>query len=118
MSKSDYEIWNSVKLFENVTLFTYVENSPNHITKVEDTGKNTDRVIIAGRDTYPTRGDIVAAYRLLFTNKEIVRKTDLAWLAVPEKKTSAIVFRIVGELTRDESILAKGKNESLKLKPL
>lgn len=115
MFNTDREIWKAVKSLEGMTLYTYIENSANHIKKVEDNGKNSDRVIIEERNTYPLKGDIIAAYRLLFSNKTLSRNDDLSWLAVPEKKTSSIVFRIIGEITQGESKLYNNKGVYLKL---
>ncbi len=100
---TDEEIWNKVKQLEGETLNTYIEHEENQIIKVEDTGSSLDGVIIKDRQTTPIREDIIAAYRLLFKKGDLKRKSDLAWLAGPEKKTSSIVFRIVGEIAFDKA---------------
>lgn len=100
---TDEEIWNKVKQLEGETLNTYIEHEPNQILKVEDTGTRLDRVIIKDRQTTPIREDIIGAYRLLFQKGNLIRKSDLAYLTRPEKKTSSIVFRIVGEIASDKA---------------
>ena len=95
------EIWERVKKLQGQTLCTYVENEENKILSVEDTGSKNDRVVIESRDTTPVREDILAACDLLFLLRSLNRKKDLEWLAKPEKKTSSIIFRIVGEITND-----------------
>lgn len=116
MQLDDNEIWDRVRSLKGKILYTYVENEPNTIVDVENTGSPTDKVSIKERVTCPVREDILGAYRLLELQGKIQRSTDLAWLATPEKKTSSIVFRIVGEVAGDSAILAKRRPEVLKLK--
>jgi len=116
MFNSDNEIWSAVKLLEGKTLLTYVDESENRVITVEDTGNNKDKVIIDGRNTFPLREDIIAAYKLLFVKKELSRNYDLDWLAIPSKQTSSIVFKIIGVLTEGESYLIKNKSVLLKLR--
>ncbi len=98
MLANDLAIWEAVRALEGMNLETYVDSETNTVVKVTD-----NEVLIKNRSTKPLREDSIAAYRLLF-NKGMLRRTpDLAWLAGPSKKTSSIVFRIVGEIARDEA---------------
>lgn len=108
---NDKEIWGKVKSLEGKELTTYVENERNYILKVEDSDSINDRVIIVDRATFPTREDIIAAYRLLFIHGKLNRKKDLTWLSTPSKKVSSIVFRIIGEITKPNSKVEWKKNE-------
>ena len=115
MSLSEKEIWDRVCNLKGKTLHTYIENMPNTIVDVQNSGLPGDAVIIKERNTSPIREDIVAAYQFFEENKKLQRSTDLEWLATPEKKTSSIVFRIVGEIAGDNAILISRKPETLKL---
>lgn len=110
------EIWEKVMALQGVTLYTYTELEPNHIIRVEDTGKGNDSILIKNRETTPIKEDIIAAYKLLFALGELERERDLAWLSEPNKKTSSIVFRIVGELAKEEINIINKKRVVLKLK--
>jgi len=110
------EAWKKVKQLKGQTLLTYTELEPNTIIEVEDTNSRQDAVIIQERDTTPIREDIVAAYQLLYTQGELERGKDLAWLAGPEKKTSSIIFKIVGEIARDEIDMVQNRTIILRLK--
>ena len=101
--RAENEIWEAVKALQGRTLFTYVDEEPNLIDRVDDTNNGNDVVQIRNRDTKPTRRDIIAAYQLLHAQGNLRRIPDLEWLATPEKKTSSIVFRIVGEISRQEA---------------
>ena len=116
MQLNDNEVWNRVQSLKGKTLHTYVENEQNTIVDVENTGSPSDKVFIKERATCPIREDILGAFRLLLLQKKIQRSTDLAWLATPEKKTSSIIFRIVGEIAGDDAFLASKRPETLKLK--
>ncbi|MGE5846486.1 MAG: hypothetical protein ACM34O_07170 [Ignavibacteria bacterium] len=113
---NEKEIWEKVKLFQGMTLYTYTELEPNYIISVEDTSSNNDFILIKDRETRPIREDILAAYKLLFALGELERERDLAWLAEPNKKTSSIIFRIVGELAKEEINVINKKRVQLKLK--
>ena len=113
MALSENEIWEHVKSLIGRTLLTYVEDKENTILEVKDTGSPKDEVVIRERSTYPIREDIVAACQLLERNKSLCRSFDLYWLAGPEKKTSSIVFRIVGEIYGDRAKLIKRRPETL-----
>lgn len=106
----DNEIWEKVKSFKGNKLCTYVKNSYNEIIDVND-----DEILIKGRKTKPTKSDVINAYKLLFKKGELERKRDLAELAQINKQTSSIVFRIVGELAKEEIIILN-KPIILKLK--
>jgi len=112
------EIWDKVKTLEDATLYTYTENEPNQIIHVKDTGSNKDSILIKDRETQPIKEDVVAAYKLLFTLGELERQRDLTWLAEPNKKTSSIIFRIVGELAKEEIYTIDKKRFVLKLKTI
>ncbi len=112
------EIWKRVVKLTGKTLLTYVTAEANTITEVQDTGSLSDVVLIRERNTFPTRQDVVAAYQLLETQGCLCRATDLAWLASPEKKTSSIVFRIVGEIVGEDAKLTTKGPETLVLKRL
>jgi hypothetical protein len=110
------DIWRRVVDLTGITLLTYVTGDPNTITEVQDTGSPSDRVVISNRDTFPIREDIIAAYQLLQTQGSLCRSTDLGWLATPQKKTSSIVFRIVGEIAGSDVELTKGSPETLTMR--
>lgn len=116
MIMNEVDIWVLVKGLTGKTLQTYIEGEKNTIIKVEDTGSPKDEVIIMERNTYPIREDIVAAYQLFEKNKQLCRSEDLEWLAGPDKKTSSIVFRIVGEIAGNKAMLIKKRPETLILK--
>lgn len=113
---NDYEIWEKIKQLKGQTLFTYTELEPNTIVEVEDRGKSQDAVIIKERVTRPIKEDIIAAYQLLYSLGELERNRDLAWLASPEKKTSSIIFRLVGEIAKDEITVIQNRKTILRLK--
>ena len=110
---NDREIWNQVIELEGKTLLTYVEKEPNTILKVEDKNINSDQVIILNRKTYPIKEDIIAAYKLLTIQGKLKRTSDLQWLAKPDKKVSSIVFRIIGEISKDHSDIDCSKKEPI-----
>ena len=101
MSLSNTEIWQKVIELQGKTLYTFIENERNTIIQVEDTNSSSDRVIILDRNTYPVKEDIIAAYNLLTISGKLKRIPDLAWLAQPGKLVSSIVFRIIGEISKD-----------------
>jgi hypothetical protein len=112
MYNSDSEIWEEVKKLKGTTLYTYVEKSKNTFVDVEDSGRKIDRVIILERETFPTKEDVIAAYKFLVV-KGSLKRTDLEWLAAPEKQVSSIVFRIIGEISKDQIILDNSKREPI-----
>jgi len=112
----DDDIWSRVVGLKGRPLETYVEGNANTIIHVEDTGSPADKVIIEERETYPTREDIVAACQLLQMQGSLSRAPDLDWLATPAKRTSAIVFRIVGEIVGDAAELRTSPKEELTLR--
>lgn len=112
MYNSDSEIWEAVKKIKGTTLFTYVEKERNDIIDVEDKASNLDRVHIADRDFYPSKEDIISAYKLL-TIQGKLKRTDLEWLATPKKRVSSIVFRIIGEISQDHTIFDDSKREPI-----
>lgn len=113
---NDSDIWEAVKKLQGKTLLTFAEMEANHITLVEDTGSRNDRVNIEGRNTKPKRDDIIAAYKLLFLQGYLKRLPDLEWLACPEKQTSSIIFRIIGEIAKDDINGYNGKKREICLK--
>ena len=114
--ETDEEIWDAVMNLTNKKLLTYADESPNTITDVENTGRPSDRVVIEERnDTDPIKEDIIAAYRFLYQQGEIVRTRDLAWLADKTKQTSSIVFRIIGEIAGDNIQVTIKRPESMKV---
>ena len=107
------ELWDRVKQLKGQTLYTYTDLQPNTIIEVEDIGSSQDAVIFKDRETRPIREDIIAAYKLLYKQGELERGRDLAWLVGPEKKTSSIIFRIIGEVARDKIELIQAKNRKI-----
>ena len=116
MYETNEEIWNAIVQLKGKTLYTLVENEPNHIIDVENTGSNSDQIIIENRNTSPIKEDVVAIYKLLFIKRILNRKTDLAYLELPEKQTSSIIFTIVRELTKNETIIKGERDIKLRLK--
>ena len=110
---SEIEIWNRIKMLIGHTLHTFTELEPNTIIIVEDTNSSQDAVIIKERATRPIKEDIIAAYQFLYKLGELERGRDLAWLAGPEKKTSSIIFRMVGEIAKDEIEVVKQKHKTI-----
>lgn len=110
MKLNKREIWERVMRLTNETLYTYVENEWNTIIQVENTNSRKDRVLIDERESYPIREDIEAAYDLLVIQGKL-KRTDLEWLAQPNKKVSSIVFRIVGEISKDHAHVDSSKRE-------
>ena len=88
--------WEYIVSLEGTKIYTLTRNEKNTITKVENSGGKSDRVIIDDRDSFPTREDLWAAYQLLFQLKELKRLPDLHWLK--EKKVSSISFAILAKL--------------------
>jgi len=113
---NENKIWEKVRSLQGVTLYTYTDLEPNYIISVEDTGSKNDFILIKDRETKPIKEDIIAAYNLLFALGELERQRDLAWLAEPNKKTSSIIFKIVGELAKEEIDIIIKKRVILKLK--
>lgn len=111
MNLNDNEIWTRVIELEGKELFTYVENEKNTIIRVENNQKNSDQIIISERITYPSKEDIIAAYKLFTIQKRLKRIPDLQWLAEPKKKVSSIVFRIIGEISADHSQIDYSRKE-------
>ena len=110
------EFWEAIKQLRGKCLYTYVDRNHNTIVYVEDSNKPTDKIIIEERETCPIREDIEAAYELLYKKGSLTRKYDLAWLAGPEKKTSSIVFRIIGEIEKDFIEVDTSPPETISLK--
>jgi hypothetical protein len=108
---NDDEIWNKVIELEGKELLTYVEKERNIIIRVDNKHKNSDQVYIADRETYPIREDIIAAYKLFIIQGRLNRKIDLQWLSRPDKMVSSIVFRIVGEISKNHSRIDCSKSE-------
>lgn len=111
MELTDDEIWIRVSELEGQTLHTYVEYDQNTILSVEDTNRNIDSVVILDRKTRPKKEEILAAYRLLILQGTLKRMPDLEWLADKSKMVSSIVFRIVGEISKDHTYLDRSKRE-------
>jgi len=101
MILKENEIWTKIIELEGTELFTYVDKEKNTIIRVENMNKNSDRIIILERSTYPMKSDIIAAYKLLTIQGKLKRIPDLEWLAQPDKMVSSIVFRIIGEITKN-----------------
>jgi hypothetical protein len=110
------QVWLKVKQLEGKILYTYDQLEENKVVNVEDTGSDNDRVIIENRDTMPIKQDIWAAYELLYKQGKLERKEDLAWLEELDKQTSSIIFRIIGEITKNEIIEVQKRPIVLKLK--
>lgn len=101
MSLNDNEIWKRIIELEGKELYTYVEEEKNTIIRVENNQRYSDRIIISERKTYPTKEDVIAAYRFFIIKGKLKRIPDLKWLTEPKKKVSSIVFRIIGEISAD-----------------
>jgi len=102
MFKTDNEIWEAVKKLKGKTIKTLTRDQPNHIIDVQDNSGLFDEVRIAGRNTSPTRNDIVEAYKTLVYNGELDRKTDLSHLAGVNSQKSSIVFAIIYYIAKED----------------
>ena len=103
--------WNHIKSLVGTNVYTVTNNEKNTIIGVDDNGINGDKVNIEGRDSFPTREDLWAAYQLLLMQNKLTRLPDLAWLS--EKRVSSVTFAILTTIP-DVEIEGKGnKNPSL-----
>ncbi len=112
---TECEIWDKVKLLKGKTIYTYIKNSPNNIEEVEDSGSEEDKVIIKNRQTMPQRQNIVIAYNRLYSQGTLNRISDLSWFA-NHRRVSSIIFRIVGEIAKDDLIINIKQDMTLILK--
>ena len=112
------EIWEKVNELQGKTIYTITKFEPNHILSIENTGENSDSIIIENRITQPTKEDIIKAYELLYEKKELERGRDLSWLEHPNRKISSIVFKIISEIAKDEISIINSKPVVLKLKSI
>lgn len=117
MFKTENEIWEAVKNLRGKTITTITQSKPNKIIEVEDTSNNFDKIHIAGRQTRPSRQDVVEAYKVLAINGELDRKADLAHLAGVNKQTSAIVFALVYAIAeKDVELVERDRRLIISLK--
>jgi len=96
LTMDEKTFWNYIKSLEGTNIYTVTNNEKNTIIGVEDSGSNGDRVNIEGRDSFPTREDLWAAYQLLIGQNKLTRSPDLDWLS--KKRVSSVTFAIIGTL--------------------
>jgi len=107
------QLWEFYKSKEDRTIYTITRHQINKIISVEDTGHDSDELIIENRDTRPSKGDIWEAYQILVTNKSLSIFPDLEWLK--RKRISSIVFALLAQLPGVQ-VIKKGRITILTIK--